>query len=271
MYSRACLLVLAFCAAHGLAAPAIQSVGIDSPSSQDHQMLRRYNLGKPKFEVVSRSGGHHIQQITAGKKIDLDGKDHNSHMLFGAGQGVDIYILDSGVRTTHIMFGAKDSTRASNFNYPTTPYTRIPKTVNDEEGHGTHVAGIAAGHKAGVAQWANIINVKVGCKNPKICEGETALVIDAIKDITKKHNGKKELPSKNWKGSVINCSFGLPANHKILNKAIDAAYDAGIAISVAAGNKEDGTTVDATGTLCGSQNTICVGGVEKDYKKGYVC
>jgi subtilisin family serine protease len=257
-------LVLAFWASHVLATPTSQPNDINTSPSQDHRVLRR---NSPNFEIVERPSGHHMQQITAGKKIDNDGKDHIVHMLYGAGQGVDIYVLDSGVRISHALFGG----RASHFNDRDTPYTASIKTVDDEEGHGTHVAGIAAGHRSGVAQWANIINVKVACNDPKYCKGETQGVVNAFRDIIKKHNEKKANPPKGWKGSVINCSFGLTAKNNALNRAIDAAYDAGIPIAVAAGNKQDGTTVDAEGTLCGSHNTICVGGLEKNYNKGYVC
>ncbi|RYP58291.1 hypothetical protein DL769_009027 [Monosporascus sp. CRB-8-3] len=220
----------------------------------------------PNWSIVERPSGHHMQQVTAGKKIELDGKDHIVHMLFGAGDGVDIYVMDSGIRTTHTMF--KDG-RASHFNGPETPYTYTLRTVEDQEGHGTHVAGIAAGHRSGVAQWANLINVKVGCNDLSICKGYTGGVIHAINDVVKAHNEKKATAGKEWKGSVMNMSFGLVAKSNLLNKAIDRAYDAGIPIAVAAGNKVDGDTVDADGTLCGSHNTICVGGVNKDYSKGW--
>ncbi|RYP20907.1 hypothetical protein DL765_002557 [Monosporascus sp. GIB2] len=162
--------------------------------------------------------------------------------------------MDSGIRTTHTMF--KDG-RASHFKGPDTPYTYTLKTIEDQEGHGTHVAGIAAGHRSGVAQWANLINVKVACSDHNICKGYTGGVISAINDVVKAHNEKKATAGKEWKGSVLNMSFGLVAQSNLLNKAIDRAYDAGIPIAVAAGNKVDGDTVDASGTLCGSHNTMC--------------
>ncbi|KAM0493562.1 hypothetical protein ACHAP8_009200 [Fusarium lateritium] len=47
------------------------------------------------------------------------------------------------------------------------------------------------------------------------------------------------------------------------------AYDAGIPFAVAGGNKPADDKTKATGTLCESQNTICVGGVDKNYNKGW--
>ena len=45
---------------------------------------------------------------------------------------------------------------------------------------------------------------------------------------------------------------------------------AGIPLAVAAGNKKPEEKTRAEGTLCESQNTICIGGVEKNYAKGWV-
>ncbi|KAM7205939.1 Peptidase S8/S53 domain containing protein [Rhypophila sp. PSN 637] len=229
---------------------------------EDHGVLSKR---KVQWEKVSRVSGHHMQQLTAGEKITLDGKDHKVDMLAGAGRGVDIYILDSGINTIHKCFGG----RASHFAQPYTHYTSQTKTARDEEGHGTHVAGIAGGYKFGAAQWANLVSVKVACKDPRFCVGHTTGLVEAINDVAKRHREKKKDRPAGWKGSVINLSLALETKSNALNRAIDRAYDAGIPIAVAAGNKMESQSTRATGTLCESQNTICVGGVEKNYDKGW--
>jgi subtilisin family serine protease len=67
-------------------------------------------------------------------------------MLSRSGAGVNIYILDSGIRTRHSLFRG----RAFNFKGMTrSPYIGLP--INDVVGHGTHVAGIAGSLDFGVA------------------------------------------------------------------------------------------------------------------------
>ncbi|KAG6887423.1 hypothetical protein C0995_015488, partial [Termitomyces sp. Mi166 len=68
-----------------------------------------------------------------------------------AGQGVDIYVIDSGVYVNHTDFGGRARWGKTFGGYPDI----------DGHGHGTHCAAIAAGTTYGVAKHANIIAVKV--------------------------------------------------------------------------------------------------------------
>lgn len=247
-----------------------------SPSANDTQsedalehegrgISKRY---VPKWAVDQRTGPHHLQQLAAGEKITVDGSNKQYKVLHGAGEGVDIYVLDSGIKINHLFFGPRASHFSQGLGH--TPYTTVDQPLDDSDGHGTHVAGLAGGSFSGVAPWSNLISVKVGCYSGG-CKGGTAGITDAINDITKKHNEKKANKPEGWRGSVINMSFVVTSKNSRLNKAIDKAYDAGIPIAVAAGNKKPEDDTKATGTLCESQNTICVGAVEKDYSKSTVC
>ena len=88
--------------------------------------------------------------------LPLDGV--TTHGMF-TGAGVDIYIIDTGVRATHeqlagrVVAGIDIPTR--NGDAPVNPPS------SDCDGHGTHVAGLAAGSTVGVAPQARIISVRV--------------------------------------------------------------------------------------------------------------
>lgn len=69
-----------------------------------------------------------------------------------SGNTTDIYIVDTGVMTTHAEFDERAMTGKSFV---------ADEANTDLHGHGTHVAGIAAGRTLGVAKRASIIPVKV--------------------------------------------------------------------------------------------------------------
>jgi len=98
-----------------------------------------------------------LQRISQRPKVPDDG-DLNLVYTFTynkqsewPGPPVDIYILDTGIRTTHHDFGGR---------------ARWGKTFAgtdgvDVDGHGTHCAGIAGGTQFGVAKDAGLVAVKV--------------------------------------------------------------------------------------------------------------
>jgi len=131
-----------------------------------------------------------------------------------AGEGTTIYILDTGVDLQHDEFTNRISFGANFI---------VGEAPDDLEGHGTHVAGIAAGATYGVAKKANIVSVKV-CDQNGDC---------AISDVTA---GLQYVISKATKlKSVINMSFGVDANAN-LDNIVANAVKAGIAVIVSAGN-----------------------------------
>jgi len=143
------------------------------------------------------------------------------------GQGVHVYVLDTGIRTTHNEF--------ENRAIPTFDVTQgfPPVRCNkgdtscaaDRQGHGTHCAGTIAGKTFGVAKKAFVHAVKVLGDDGR---GSEAGIIEAIDFVT----------AEGDKPAVISMSLGCsqPCQSRAEAAAIQAATRAGITVVVAAGN-----------------------------------
>ncbi|CAN9317615.1 unnamed protein product [Alternaria alternata] len=165
------------------------------------------------------------------------------------GAGVDIYVIDTGVRTTHAVFTGR----------ATQGFTATGSFV-DGDGHGTHVAGTAGGAKFGVAQGANIIEVKVLGDDGSGASSDTIKGMDWV---IANHNKRKTQPG--FVGSIMSMSWGLQGTANSVDEIISGASEAGIHVSVAAGN--DG--IDACGStpahLGGkNSNVVTVGSINID-------
>ena len=96
---------------------------------------------------------YHIDRVDQ-RELPLD----NQFSPIGDGEGVDIYVLDSGIFYEHEEFG----NRAKFGGYdPMDEYERENRTGRDCYGHGTHVASNAAGMKYGTAKKARIYSIRI--------------------------------------------------------------------------------------------------------------
>ncbi|VBB80739.1 Putative oryzin precursor [Podospora comata] len=135
-----------------------------------------------------------------------------------AGQGIRVYVLDSGIRTTHVEFEGR-AVWGANF------ITGSPNT--DEYGHGTHVAGTIASKTYGVAKKATVVAVKVLDKNGS---GTMSGLISGLNWVV--NNAKARGIAKK---AVINISLGGGYTASV-NAAVKGATDAGLTVVVSAGN-----------------------------------
>ncbi|KAF0420296.1 serine protease 1 [Gigaspora margarita] len=142
------------------------------------------------------------------------------------GDGVTVYIIDTGINVNHTDFEGRASWGAT-----------IPE--NDEDidgnGHGTHVAGTVAGKRYGVAKKAKVVAVKVLRSNGS---GTMSDVIKGVEFAAEAHQKEEENARKNgrrFKGSGANMSLG-GGRSKALDFAVDGAVSAGLNFAVAAGN-----------------------------------
>ena len=183
--------------------------------------------------------------------------------LAGNGEGLKIAILDDGVDQRHPFFDPAGYAYPAGFPKGNTAFT-TPKVIVARafvpasprwknaslpfdpqlSGHATHVAGIAAGNAnttaagrgttvSGIAPRAYLGNYKVltiptasglglNGNSPEIAAGIEAAVADGM--------------------DVINLSLGEPEvepTRDLVTRAVDGAVDAGVVVSIAAGNDGD--------------------------------
>ncbi|KAK7421441.1 hypothetical protein QQX98_002139 [Neonectria punicea] len=158
-----------------------------------------------------------------------------------AGTGVRVYVVDTGIRTTHSEFGGR-AVWGANF------ISGSPNT--DEYGHGTHVAGTIAGKTFGVAKAATVVAVKVLDKTGSGTMSGVILGLNWAVDNAKSRGIAKK--------AVVNMSVG-GAYTSSVNAAVKAATDAGLTVVVAAGNSNDDSSYYSPAS---APSAITVGAVE---------
>jgi len=146
------------------------------------------------------------------KDMFLDNDYHNQY----TGENVEVYIIDSGIETTHDSL-KHNSVMLNDF---TTDNDLI-----DYNGHGTHVAGIIGGLNYGVANKVKMFGIKVFDSSGS---GNTLDIIRAMYVVFKKCLNKN-------KKCVINMSLGGPYQ-QIYNDIINDLMLNNIIVVVAAGN-----------------------------------
>ncbi|KAG4422363.1 hypothetical protein IFR04_004515 [Cadophora malorum] len=150
--------------------------------------------------------------------------DFNKYLYAAdAGEGVDVYVIDTGTNTEHVDFEGRAHWGKT-----------IPANDADEDGngHGTHCSGTVAGTKYGVAKKANVYAVKVLRSNGS---GTMADVVKGVEWAANAHTEKAKKGKKGFKGSAANMSLG-GGKSPALDRAVNGAVDAGIHFAVAAGN-----------------------------------
>ncbi|KAG0263467.1 hypothetical protein BG011_008760 [Mortierella polycephala] len=165
-----------------------------------------------------------------------------------AGKGVDVYIIDSGVLAEHIDFGGR-AVNLANF--------VAGEVGTDTCGHGTHVAGIVAGRRYGVAKAARINAIKVLDAEG---QGSTSQVLAGINYMIR-HASNNPNPRK-----VINMSVGGQFSRPV-NDAVRAAVTRhGLPFFVAAGNTGDDACQYSP---AGVEEAFAVGGSDRYDRVGW--
>ncbi len=142
------------------------------------------------------------------RQLPLDGRFEPT----SAGQGVRVYVVDSGLIPDHPEFAGRVGKGA---------YT-TGNSIRDCYGHGTHVAGIIASNRFGMAPAAKLHPVKVlGCDGG----GSTSAILSGLNWVA------RNAPRK----AIVNLS--LRGNYSpALNRAVRSLTDSGRLVVTASGN-----------------------------------
>jgi cerevisin len=180
--------------------------------------------------------------------------DFNKYLYAAdAGEGVDVYVIDTGTYTDHVDFEGR---------------AHWGKTIpaNDEDadgnGHGTHCSGTIAGKKFGVAKKANVYAVKVLRSNGS---GSMQDVVKGVEWAVEAHLKKTKQGKKGFKGSAANMSLG-GGKSPALDLAVNGAVAAGIHFAVAAGNDNADS---CNYSPAAAENAITVGASALDDSRAY--
>jgi subtilisin family serine protease len=163
-----------------------------------------------------------------------------------AGQGVTVYVLDTGILTTHAQFAGRS--------IPVQSYITIKQKgrtvtdLTDGNGHGTHCAGTVGGLTTGVAKKVSLVAVKVLSDSGS---GSNSGIISGVNYV------RTQCPAGSGRKCIISMSLGGGFSQAV-NDAVNAADTAGILVVVAAGN--DGNTFNAcSGSPAGATGAFTVG------------
>ncbi|XP_022091674.1 uncharacterized protein LOC110979862 [Acanthaster planci] len=131
----------------------------------------------------------------------------------GTGEGVNVYVIDTGIRTTHEEFEGRAKIA----------YDVFGGNGQDCHGHGTHCAGIVGGALCGVAKKASIFGIRAMHCNGKASSSDLIKAIDWLVDHARSP-------------AIASMSIGGAAT-EALDMAVKELMKAGVFVVTAAGNE----------------------------------
>ena len=257
----------------------VLTIGSSTPSILYYYCPNHPGMGRAGTNPADRYGTinvhdyWHLDRITKQDRQYLNGQFSQSSN--SSGDGVDLYILDSGVRGASRPTGNNAALHpdlydpdfvtdlngtAEQQNYRVYQLSHFAGTYGtnneDDAGHGTQCALLAAGRTAGVARQAKIYALK--CFSSSVSGSYSGILsaYQAVIDHNDSSNG-------NYKGNnnpaVINASFGptIPTQNSPNIELNDSGDDLGT---------DEEMLDDIEGTIAGQKNIIIVRSAGNGFK-----
>ena len=141
----------------------------------------------------------------------------NAYTYGATGAGVDVYVVDTGIQTTHPDLGGRAVSGTDTIDND--------GVADDCNGHGTHVSGTIGGTRYGLAKGARLIGVRVlDCSG----SGSNSAVIAGLDWVVANHQAGRP--------AAANMSLGGGAS-TALDAAVQRVIADGVTMAVAAGNE----------------------------------
>jgi len=147
----------------------------------------------------------------------------NAYSRSSTGSGVNVFVLDTGVRNSHNDFGGRGISTLDLTSGRVVECNGATSCAADRQGHGTHCAGTAAGTNYGVAPGATVRSVKVLSDQGS---GQWSWSYSAL----------DWLARSSLRPAVASMSLGGSGTQSAMRTAVDAAVNAGVSVVVAGGN-----------------------------------
>ena len=266
-----------------------------TPTSQDQEMLEREVDFQTQFRyhlIDSIAGRIGVEDLVEASLlpgvvlIELDGilttqmndvnDIHGIPMIWEdtgyTGEGSVVSIIDTGIDSDHVGLDDLDDDNSTNDSKVIAFYDAVnnPDKTNgteikayDDQGHGTHCAGITAGTGApdfvniGVAPQAQLVGVKVLDEGGS---GSFATVMAGMEwTVDKRHDFNIRAASMSLGG------FGLiewtSSEEESVNRMANEMVRSGVALFIAAGNSAVSAQIGTPGS---AEDVITVGALDKD-------
>jgi subtilisin family serine protease len=179
------------------------------------QLLTTVNVpmpATPSTKSFSSSDDHNWWKVYSIANADLDQSTIDTEIF---GEGVNIYMVDSGIDITHSEFADQDINLLFSFT----------NEFSDNNGHGTGLSSLIVGNTCGLTN-ATLNVVKILDQNIPTKQSDLLSALNAILE---------DAAVSSNRVSVVNLSWSIPKNVFIESK-IQCLIDAGMIVVVSAGN-----------------------------------